>query len=375
VDVSAAGANFNRRGARSRRRADGSVRHERKSGEFLIESPASQRRSGLFQEIMKILLTTTSYQDTPGQHHDVLAKSGLEVARARGPLPEADMLNLIEQHRGFDGLLNGDDHITARVIDAALAAPTKLRVIAKYGIGLDSIDVKHATEKKIPVLYTPGVNHTTVAEHAFGLMIALAKQFWPHLRSTKKGEWKRITGNELAGKTLGVIGMGRIGKEVITRGVAFDMKPVAFDTYWDGAFAWKHKVEKAQSAEEVLKKADIVSLHMNLDESNRGFINRERIAMMKKGSIIINTARGGLVVETDIAEACRSGHLLGYGTDVLDREPQPADHPFREIDNIIVTPHVGSRTFESVERQAMRATLNIVNYLKGDKDYIQANRI
>ncbi|HWP41265.1 MAG TPA: phosphoglycerate dehydrogenase [Tepidisphaeraceae bacterium] len=322
---------------------------------------------------MKILLTTTSYQDTPGKHHEVLAASGFEVVRARGPLPEEAMIDLIKTHDGFDGFLNGDDHITAKVIDAALAAGTKLRVIAKYGIGLDSIDVKYATSKKIPVLFTPGVNHTTVAEHAIGLMIAIAKHFWPHLRSTKQGQWKRITGNELYGKTIGVIGMGRIGKEVLARAIAFEMKPIAYDVYWDGAFAWKHKVERAQSAEEVLRRADVVSLHMNLDESNRHFINSQRIAMMKKGAILINTARGGLVNEADVAAACRSGHLLGYGTDVLETEPQPPDHPFREIDNIIVTPHVGSRTFESVERQAMRATLNIVNFLTGNKDYIQAN--
>lgn len=323
---------------------------------------------------MRILLTTTSYQDTPGPHHDLLASSGLEVVRARGPLTENQMLDLVKQHHGFDGLLNGDDHITARVIDAALATPTTLRVIAKYGIGLDSIDVKHATGKKIPVLFTPGVNHTTVAEHAFGLMIALVKHFWPHLRSTKKGEWKRITGNELFGKTIAVLGVGRIGKEVIKRAAAFEMKPVGYDIYWDEPFAAKYNVRRACSAEEAVAGADVVSLHMNLDATNRGFINKDRIAKMKPGAIVINTARGGLVVEADVAEACKAGKLGGYGTDVLDKEPQPADHPFREIDNIIVTPHVGSRTFESVERQAMRATLNLVNYLKGDKDYIQANQ-
>jgi D-3-phosphoglycerate dehydrogenase / 2-oxoglutarate reductase len=321
----------------------------------------------------RILLTTTSYQDTPGKHHDLLAASGLEVVRARGPLQEADMLKLVEGE-GFDGLLNGDDLITSKVIDAGLAAKRKLKVIAKYGIGLDSIDVKYATEKKVPVLFTPGVNHTTVAEHAFGLMIALVKHFWVHLKSTKGGGWKRVTGNELAGKTMGVIGMGRIGKEVITRAAAFDMKPIAFDLYWDGAFAWKHKVDRAQTAEEVLQKADVISLHMNLDDANRQFINKARIATMKKGAILINTARGGLVSEADIAEACRSGQLGGYGTDVLDHEPQAANHPFASIDNIIVTPHVGSRTFESVERQAMRATQNIVNFLKGDSDFIQANK-
>jgi D-3-phosphoglycerate dehydrogenase len=324
---------------------------------------------------MRILLTTTSYQDTPGQHHDVLKASGFDVVRARGPLQEAAMLDLIKSNNGFDGLLNGDDLITSKVIDAAMAAKTPLRVIAKYGIGLDSIDVKHATAKKIPVLYTPGVNHTTVAEHTFGLIIALAKHFWPHVRSVKGGGWKRITGTELFGKTIAIMGMGRIGKEVAKRARAFDMNVKGYDVYWDEGFAKACTVERCTTLEDALHNADVVSLHMNLDDSNRGFINKTRIAAMRKGAIIINTARGGLVVEQDVAEACKSGHLGGYGADVLDHEPPAPGHPFNEIDNILITPHVGSRTFESVERQAMRATLNIVNYLNGDKDYIQANQL
>lgn len=319
---------------------------------------------------MKILLTTTSFQDTPGKHHQLLADSKLEVVGARGPLTEDQMLELIKTRGPFDAFLNGDDAITAKVIDASLP---KLRAICKYGIGLDSIDVKYATGKKLPVLFTPGVNHTTVAEHAFGLMIGVTKHFWTHLKSTKSGGWKRVTGSELAGKTLGVIGVGRIGKEVLIRAAAFDMRTIAYDHHWDGAFAWKHKVQKANSADEVVKKADVLSLHMGLDDSNRHFINKQRIAAMKDGAIIINTARGGLVNEQDIVEACKSGKLGGYGTDVLDVEPQKAPHPFMEVDNILVTPHVGSRTFESVERQAMRAVLNCVNFLKGNSDFIQAN--
>jgi D-3-phosphoglycerate dehydrogenase len=322
---------------------------------------------------MKILLTTTSYQDTPGKHHDILAASGYEVVRARGPLPESEMLNLVEKHGGFDGLLNGDDLITARVIDAALAAKTPLKVIAKYGIGLDSIDVKHATSKKIPVLFTPGVNHTTVAEHAFGLMIALSKHFWPHLRSVKIGEWKRITGTELFGKTIAILGMGRIGKEVAKRARAFDMNVKGYDLYWDEGFAKACSVDRCTTAEDAIREADVVTLHMNLDDNNRGFVNKTRIATMKNTAIVINTARGGLVVEQDVADACKSGKLGGYGADVLEHEPMKPPHPFMEIDNVIITPHVGSRTFESVERQAMRATLNVVNFLNGDKDFIQAN--
>lgn len=324
---------------------------------------------------MRILLTTTSYQDTPGKHHDLLADSGFEVVRARGPLPEADMLTLIDEHGGFDGLLNGDDEITAKVIDAALSAPTPLRVIAKYGIGLDSIDVDHATAKKVPVLFTPGVNHTTVAEHALGLMIACSKHFWLHMKAVKEGAWKRQTGSELAGKTLGVLGMGRIGKEVITRGVAFGMKPMAYDVYWDDEFAKAHGVERRETPEAILKEADVISLHMPATDETRGFLNAERLATCKSGVIIVNTARGTLLVEEDMAEACKSGKVGAYGTDVLAHEPMQTPHPFQDVDNIVLTPHVGSRTYESVERQAVRATLNIVNFLNGDDDFIQANKL
>lgn len=318
---------------------------------------------------MRILLTTASFQETPGAHHDALKKSGFEVVTAKGPLNEAKMLELVKT--GFDGLLNGDDQITAKVIDAALP---RLRVIAKYGIGLDSIDVKYATTKRIPVLFTPGVNHTTVAEHCFGLMICLAKHFWPSLRSTKSGGWQRITGSELFGKTIAVLGVGRIGKEVIKRAAAFEMKSIGYDLYWDDKFGQQYNVRRAATVAEAVKDADVVSLHMNLDDTNRGMFNKDLLAKMKKGSYLINTARGGLVVEKDIAEACKNGHLGGYGADVLDKEPPAADHPFREIDNIIITPHIGSRTFESVERQAMRAVMNLVNFLNGNKDYIQANK-
>src|SRR5688572_32410271 len=135
---------------------------------------------------MRILLSTTSFQDTPGRHHDVLNAPGFDIVRERGPLSEERMLELVTTNGGFDGLLNGDDRITARVIDAALP---RLKVIAKYGIGLDSVDVEHATARHIPVLFTPGVNEAAVAEHTIGLMIAVARHFWFHLRATKAGRW------------------------------------------------------------------------------------------------------------------------------------------------------------------------------------------
>jgi D-3-phosphoglycerate dehydrogenase len=319
---------------------------------------------------MRILLTTTSFQDTPGAHHDVLQKSGFDIVRARGPLSESQMLDLVRSDGGFDGLLNGDDQITAKVIDAALP---RLKVIAKYGIGLDSIDVKYATSKRIPVLFTPGVNETTVAEHTFGLMIAVAKNFWFHMRSVKQGEWKRQTGAELFGKTLGILGLGRIGKEVVKRAGGFGMTCIGHGNHWDDTFAKQHNLTRLTTREDVLRNADVVSLHTNLTPDTRGFINKERLAMMKDGAILINTARGGLIVEQDVADACQSGKLRGYGADVLQTEPIKPPHIFQQIDNILITPHIGSRTNESVQRQGLRAANNLVNFLTGNKDYIQAN--
>ncbi|MBC7976518.1 MAG: 3-phosphoglycerate dehydrogenase, partial [Myxococcales bacterium] len=266
---------------------------------------------------MRILVTTTSFQDTPGAHHDVLRDSGFEIVRARGPLGEAQLLELIAGE-GFDGILNGDDAITARVIDAALP---RLRVIAKYGIGLDSIDCVHAKARQIPVLFTPGVNHTTVAEHTFGLMIALSKHFWSHLRSTKAGQWKRTTGSELAGKRLAFLGFGRIGKEVARRAAAFDMQLVAHDPQWDEAFAQAHGVTRSASLDEAAAGADVISLHMNLGDGNRKWLDQARIARLKPGALIINTARGGLVDGDALLRALRAGAIGGAGIDVLPEEP------------------------------------------------------
>lgn len=321
---------------------------------------------------MRILLTSTSYQDTPGRHHELLADSGHEVVGDRGPLDEQRMLERVGSDGGFDGMIHGDDHITRRVIEAALP---RLKALSKYGIGLDSVDVQAATDLKVPVLFTPGVNHTTVAEHTFGLMIMLAKQLWPHVQSVRKGEWKRITGRELASKTLGILGLGRIGKEVAKRARAFEMQVIAHDIYWDEPFAQQHGVFRAADAEEVVRRADVLSLHMNLTDDNRHFINSARIATMKEGAFVLNCSRGGLINEQDVAAACRSGKLGGYGGDVLEHEPIQAPHAFGDIDNVIITPHIASRTFESVERQGLMATENLLRVLRGDAPLAQANRI
>lgn len=320
----------------------------------------------------RILLSTTSYQDTPGPHHALLESQGFEIVRERGPLAESAMLELSGE---FDAFLCGDDAITRAVIEKSLP---RLKVISKYGIGLDKIDVAHATERKLPVLNTPGVNHTTVAEHTFGLLLGITKKIIENAVDVSAGKWvagwKKPVGHEILGSTMGIIGLGRIGKEVATRAKAFGMSVIAYDPYFDEAFAAEHGVKRCATMDEVLLEANVVSLHCFLDENTRGMINKEKIAEMKDGVVVLNCARGELVETDDIREALVSGKVGGYGADVLDEEPPRAGHPLFDAPNCVITSHIASRTYESVERQALRATHNLINYLSGNPDFIQANK-
>lgn len=317
---------------------------------------------------MRILLTTTSYQDTPGPHHDLLATHGWEIVRERGPLTEKRMLELAGD---FDGFLCGDDGITQAVIDKSLP---RLKVISKYGIGLDKIDVDYATSQKIPVLFTPGVNHTTVAEHTFGLLIGITKHIVTTAAAARNGEWLRLTGHEIMGQTIGIVGLGRIGKEVAIRANAFGMKVIAYDIYWDEAFAEQQGVGRCESMDDVLVNSDVVSLHCFLSDETRGMINKEKIAEMRDGAIVLNCARGELVITEDMSEALHSGKIGGYGADVLDVEPPPADHPLLRAPNTVITSHIGSRTHESVIRQATMATENLLRFLNGEAPLAQSNK-
>ncbi|MEO0452594.1 MAG: phosphoglycerate dehydrogenase [Verrucomicrobiota bacterium] len=317
--------------------------------------------------MIRILLTTTSYQDTPGPHHQLLKSAGAEIVQERGPLPESRMLELAGD---IDAFLCGDDEITQAVIDKALP---RLKVIAKYGIGVDKIDVNYATAKQIPVAFTPGVNHTTVAEHAFLLMLSLSKKFVDHVNWVRDGNWKRVTGHEIAGKKLGIVGLGRIGKEVAIRANAFGMTCCGYDLYWPDEFAAEQKVEKIDSIQALLETSDIVTLHTNLTEETHGMINKQSIPSMKDGAMLINCGRGELVVSEDVAQALHSGKLGGYGTDVLDQEPPSPDHVLLSCENAVITPHVGSRTYESVVRQATKATENLLMLLRGEAPHAQVN--
>ena len=316
---------------------------------------------------MRILLSTCSFQDTPGPHHELLESQGWEIVRERGPLGEARMLEIAGE---FDAFLCGDDAITRAVLEKS---GPRLKIISKYGIGLDKIDVKSATEFGIPVLFTPGVNHTTVAEHTFCLLLATVRNLVEVTRSTREGQWKRPTGNEIWRKSIGVVGLGRIGQEVIKRARGFDMDVHGMDLYWPEEFAKQHGVVRHESIDSLISAVDVISLHTNLSEATRHLINSRTLALAKDGLLLINTARAEIVDQAAVLDALASGKLGGYATDVLDEEPPPADHPLLRHPKVIVTPHIGSRTYESVPRQALKATHNLIHAVRGSGEIFCAN--
>ncbi len=316
----------------------------------------------------RILLTTTSFQDIPGPHHKMLEDSRFEIVRERGPLSEERMLELVGD---IDGMICGDDAITAAVIDKARP---RLKVISKYGIGLDKIDVAHTEKVGLPLTFCPGVNHTTVAEHTFALMLSLFRHLVEEANYTRSGNWKRLSGHEIMGKTIGIVGLGRIGREVATRAKAFGLRVIGYDIYWPEEFAAEHGVERFDSIADVFKEAEILSLHTNLSPETENMVCAESIATMKKGVVILNCARGELVNSPDMAAALESGQVGGYGADVLEVEPPPADHILLKAPNCVITPHIGSRTHESVQRQAGMATRNLLNFFNNMPAEAQANK-
>ena len=314
----------------------------------------------------RVLLTTTSFQDTPGIHHDMLEKAGFEIVRERGPLPESRMLELAGD---FDAFLCGDDAFTRAVIQKSLP---RLKVISKYGIGLDKIDLNAATDLKVPVLFTPGVNHTTVAEHTFALLLAVVRNLVPEANHVAGGSWTRITGNELCGKALLLVGLGRISKEVATRARAFGLRVLVYANYWDEDFARWYGLERVEDLDEGLQQADFISLHTKLTEKTKGLIDARRIGLLKPGAVIVNTGRGELISLAPLVEAIKAGKIR-YGADVLDQEPPPADHPLLGLPGTVLTPHIGSRTHESVQRQASCAVENLTRFLAGKEPIARAN--
>ena len=309
---------------------------------------------------MVALLTSTSFMDTPGNHQKLLEDTGFKIDTLRGPVKEKVLLPIIAK---YDGIICGDDEITEKVIK--IGAENKLKIISKYGIGLDKIDLQAAKFYNIPVTNCPGVNHITVAEHVIALILAFYKNIPWEYNITKSGKWKRLIGHEIYGKKLGVIGLGKIGKEVALRAKAFGLKIYTFDKNIDNNFVKDNNIRVCEYLEDLLHETEIISLNLPLTNETKGIISLDNMKNdINNKTLLINTARAGLIDLETIIFGLENKILSGYLTDVLEEEPMRKDHPLLKYENVIITPHIGSRTYESVERQGIMAVQNLVKYLK-----------
>ena len=245
-----------------------------------------------------------------------------------------------------------------------LAELPELALIAVFGTGTDNIDLDAAARLGVAVTNAPGANARSVAEHAVALALAVARAIPRHERELRAGRWVHFEGPELEGKTFGVVGLGNIGRHVARMAAAVGMRVIAWSTTPDPERARACGAELV-GFDDLLRRADIISLHLAATERTRGIIGARELAMLKPSAILVNTARGALVDEAALAEALRAGRLFGAGIDVFVDEPLPAGHPFTTLDNVVLTPHAGWVTREARERLLRLPVENIAAYLAG----------
>jgi D-3-phosphoglycerate dehydrogenase / 2-oxoglutarate reductase len=307
----------------------------------------------------KVLIAPMTLATVEGPYRQVLRDAGFELVfpgKAHQMVEDELMLAL----DGIDASLAGSEPYTARV----LAAHPKLRVIARVGVGYDAVDVPAATDNRTVVATTPGTNHDSVAEHTFSLLLGLSRDLAGQHFGVKSGGWPRKTTLPLRGATLGIAGLGRIGKAVALRGKAFGMKLLAYEPYPDHAFAAAHGVTFL-SFEQLLAESDFLSLHLPVTAETRHLINRRTLALMKPTAFLVNTARGALVCEADLYDALKNGRLAGAGLDVFEQEP-PGKIPLFELDNVLLTPHGAGTDLKSRDDMALSAAEAIVSLSRGE---------
>ena len=308
---------------------------------------------------MKILVTPTSLH--PGKNDAALAPmrafaDELVFNPTGKPLSEDELIPLLAD---CDGFVAGLDSITARVLQSC----PNLKVISRYGAGYDRVDSEAAKKLGIKVTNTPGVNAQAVGELAFGLILASARKI-PYLNNqTRSGAWVRSTGIELKGKNLGILGLGAIVMVVATCAQGFGMHVLAYDPYINEEYCKDHQIENV-SFDELMSRANVVSLHLPLLESTRHLIDARAISLLPDNAIIVNASRGGIIDEDAAYEALKSGKLAGLGLDAFETEPPTKSRLF-EFDNVIATPHTGAHTKEATDNMANASIRNLIDLLSG----------
>ncbi len=301
---------------------------------------------------------------------DKLAPKGLDYLRSfdnvevetKTGLSEDELADIIGDYHGL--LVRSGVQVTAKVLDD----PGNLRAIARAGVGVDNIDLDAATAKGVLVMNSAEASTITTAEHAFALMMALARNIGPAYHTMVGGGWdrKKFVGTQLSGKTLGIVGFGRIGRTVAERALAFGMSVVAFDPIYNAATALDGRVRMFKDFDAMLPEADILSFHVPLNDHTRGMLNADRFARCREGLMVINAARGGVIDIPALIEALDAGRCAGAAIDVYEEEPPAEDDPIRAHPKILCTPHLGASTAEAQEAVSTDACAQILEYLRGE---------
>jgi D-3-phosphoglycerate dehydrogenase / 2-oxoglutarate reductase len=308
-----------------------------------------------FMEVLKVLVADPVSQ----RGLDEISTGGeLEVV-VKTDMSEADLIKIIPEFSAL--VVRSQTKVTAAVLEAA----KKLRVVGRAGVGVDNVDIHAATKRGVIVMNTPGGNTISTAEHAFSLLVSIARAIPQADASVRAGKWERqrYEGVELYNKTLGVLGMGRVGTEIARRAIAFGMRVIAYDPYLSASRARSLQVELIEQIDELLPLCDFLSLHMPLTEETHHILDGRRLALCRKGVRIVNCARGGLIDEAALGRALRNGYVAAAALDVFEIEPPPANFPLRDLENVVFTPHLGASTAEAQENigieiaQAIRAAL------------------
>jgi D-3-phosphoglycerate dehydrogenase / 2-oxoglutarate reductase len=299
---------------------------------------------------------------------DNLSAAGLQILRDASPEIEVDVRSGLTPEQVREALGEADAIIirsATKLTQAILKGQRRLKAIVRAGVGVDNIDLAAATREGIVVMNTPAGNTTSTAEHTIAMMMSLSRNIPQAVASMRAGKWERskFTGTQLAGKTLAVLGLGRIGLAVAQRARGLEMRVLGYDPFLSAERAGEHGIELFREVDPMLEQCDYLTVHTPLTDETRGIVNATRLARMKKGVRIVNCARGGIIDEADLAEALKSGHVAGAALDVFTKEPLPADSPLAGLPNAMCTPHLGASTDEAQELVAIEAAEILAGFL------------
>ncbi len=308
----------------------------------------------------RLLVTATSYgKHDPGLKALLDERVAEVIYNTTGkPLSSRDLQALLPS---IDGYIAGLDEIDA----VALSAGDRLKVISRYGVGVDNVDLNAARARGIVVTNTPGANTVSVAELAIGLMLALIRRIPTAVETTRRGEWPRLSGVTLEGKTIGLLGFGAIGRQVAVRLAGFSCRVLAHDPVADEAFAAQHDVTLV-TRDTLLAESDLLSLHLPLLPETRGLVDVAFLERLKPGAYLINTARGEIVDEAALLAALRTGRLAGAALDAFSEEPPSANHPLLALPQVLVTPHMGAHADSAINAMGWLSTRDCLAVLAGE---------